>query len=78
MFNLFDEMAAEEYRNDRMRDAEQHNSIAQSKQNKPTPKFHHTLGKLGASIESLGTKIKTRYSYPEPCETREMLVKPTK
>jgi len=78
MFNIFDELAAEEYRKDRMRDAEEHNLGAQFKQKRLTLRINYTLGKMGALLENWGAKIKTYYNYPEPCEKHEMLVKPTK
>jgi len=78
MFTLFDELAVEEYRKDRMRDAAEHNFNAPFKQNRLALRINYSLGKMGALLEQWGAKIKTYYNYPEPCETHEMLVEPTK
>ena len=78
MFTLFDELAAEEYRKDRMQDAAEHNFQAQFKQKRLTLRINYTLGKMGARLENWGAKIKAYYNYPEPLETHEMLIKPTK
>ena len=77
MFTIFDELAAEEIRKDRMQEAENYKLITQSNPT-PTPKLHYTLGKMGAALENWGAKIRTRYNYPAPCEKHELLVKTTK
>lgn len=78
MFTLFDELATEEYRKDRMRDAAEHNFIAQFKEKRLTSRISYSLGRMGALLEIWGAKIRTYYNYPDSCEKHEMLVKPTK
>ena len=78
MLNLMDELAAKEVRKDRMREAEAHNLIASTKENKLAHHFYLALGKVGALIENWGVKLQQLHTYHECPENHDLLVKSAK
>ena len=78
MLNLLDELAAEEIRKDRIREAQAHNLVAGTKENKLAHHFYLTLGKLGTVFENWGVKLQQRYTYHECPDNHDLLVKSAK
>lgn len=78
MFNLLDDLAIEEIRQDRLEAAKEHNLIADSKITSRAGTFYVALGKLGALLENLGVGLQTFSGYPEVHKKRDLLVNSTK
>ena len=75
---IFDELLAEEYREDRISEARRHNLKAQFMNKSISLSMYKSLANLGKRIEKLGAKIETRYNYLVVSEKRNIFANTAK
>jgi hypothetical protein len=70
---IFDEIAAEQYRNDRLAEAKANNSLVRSEASNLTLKIYRALESLGVLLENWGVKIQARYNCLARSKKSELL-----